>query len=417
MQSFKTLIMHYKPVQILWFVFTFLLLGCRGEQTGVENSKTEISQLSMDVLLEIGLPSQPVEHQLGEPVAVRTDELGNIYIADRSSQKFKVFDESGNYIREFGGRGRGPGEFQAFYTIEYKGDDEFFVLDWGAREFEYVTNLGEFITSEPVDMTSQLTTYFPEKVVWFEEYTFGLDLEQADAHFDPPPKQRHLFNIYGADLKEKIHSFFPFSRLGFKDESRFVWGSFIYLPGSISTSNNMESFIYSPLIYRGEIYEFQRMDSLHWEISDTLRGIAPSVETYEIYESTEEYEENRDYPGVNVIYYDGDANVGRIYTMDMGVYHLNDDRVVHFFGEWREGDTVLEDGNPLILNAQLFDRNGKVLAKSELYNIHKDLTPIRTLVNWKDDQDNFYLLNVPKDDVPTVIKFRLELEELADSGQ
>lgn len=409
--------MHRKTVQLLLFVFTLLLSGCRGGQTEADRDTEEISQLSMDLLLEIGLPSQPVEHHLGEPVAVRTDESGNIYIADRSSQKFKVFDENGNFVREFGGRGRGPGEFQAFYTIEYKGDDEFFVLDWGAQEYEYVTTCGEFITSDPVDRTSQLTTYYPEQVFWFGEYTLGLDLDQAFAHLPPPPKQRHLFHVYSSDLQKKIHSFFPFERLGFEDESRFVWGSFSALPGSIIVNENLSRFIYSPLIYTGELFEFQRTDSLHWEIADTLHGFKPSVHPYEIYTSTEEYEKNREYPGANVIYYDGDANVGRLYAVDAGVYRLSDGRVVHFYGEWRDGDIVLEEGNSLVLSAQLFDSDGQVLARRILFNLQIDLRPNKILVNWKDEEDNFYLLNVPKDDVPTVMKFRLELEELAASGQ
>ena len=70
-----------------------------------------------------------------------------------------------------------------------------------------------------------------------------------------------------------------------------------------------------------------------------------------------------------------------------------------------------------MLNAQLFDSNGQVMARGTLFKLQIDLRPNKILVNWKDDQDNFYLLNVPKDDVPTVIKFRLEMEELAASGK
>jgi hypothetical protein len=179
----------------------------------------------------------------------------------------------------------------------------------------------------------------------------------------------------------------------------------------------LSRFIYSPLIYTGELFEFQRTDSLHWEIADTLHGFKPSVHPYEIYTSTEEYEKNREYPGANVIYYDGDANVGRLYAVDAGVYRLSDGSVVHFYGEWRDGDIVLEEGNSLVLSAQLFDSDGQVLARRILFNLQIDLRPNKIFVNWKDEQDNFYLLNVPKDDVPTVMKFRLDVEELAASGQ
>ena len=40
-------------------------------------------------------------------------------------------------------------------------------------------------------------------------------------------------------------------------------------------------------------------------------------------------------------------------------------------------------------------------------SVKRDFRPSLPLVNWKDEQDNFYLIDLPRDEVPTVVKFRL----------
>ncbi len=47
----------------------------------------------------------------GSIIAVATDDAGKIYVADDQSSDIRVFDASGNFVRRFGRKGRGPGEF------------------------------------------------------------------------------------------------------------------------------------------------------------------------------------------------------------------------------------------------------------------------------------------------------------------
>jgi hypothetical protein len=224
--------MHRKTVQLLFFVFTLLLSGCRGGQTEADRDTEEISQLSMDLLLEIGLPSQPVEHQLGEPFSVVTDSSGNIYIADESDQSIKTFDREGNYLKSIGGRGRGPGEFMNMSIMTTAGKDTLLIQDRGKLEFIYLKTDGEFISSHPVDLTSQQTQYYPESIEWFtkmgEKYSIGIQQDAAFPRFDPPPVERPLFYIYDLSFSNRISSFFPFNELGYTEQEMFIWSSFIY---------------------------------------------------------------------------------------------------------------------------------------------------------------------------------------------
>jgi hypothetical protein len=47
---------------------------------------------------------------------------GHVVVADEGSQKVRVFDSSGVFVREMGGRGQGPGEFTYLWTLEARLD-------------------------------------------------------------------------------------------------------------------------------------------------------------------------------------------------------------------------------------------------------------------------------------------------------
>ena len=57
----------------------------------------------------------------GSIIAVATDDAGKIYVADAQSSDIRVFDASGNFVRRFGRKGRGPGEFQFLSGILWQG--------------------------------------------------------------------------------------------------------------------------------------------------------------------------------------------------------------------------------------------------------------------------------------------------------
>ena len=102
-------------------VSTIILISCSGEDEHyIDVDRSNVPDtITMKTNLVIGLEDQPVEHQFGQPIAVRTDVEGNIYVADRASKYIKVFDQDGNYLRSLGGRGRGPGEFQEMEFMEW----------------------------------------------------------------------------------------------------------------------------------------------------------------------------------------------------------------------------------------------------------------------------------------------------------
>ena len=73
------------------------------------------------------------------------DDDGNIYAIDLKDVKIKIFDKSGNFIRQFGQKGQGPGEFDTLGRINLSPDNELVVEDSTSRRLAFFTKEGKFI--------------------------------------------------------------------------------------------------------------------------------------------------------------------------------------------------------------------------------------------------------------------------------
>lgn len=76
---------------------------------------------------------------------VNVDSKGNIYVLDRQQHKALIFDKQGNYIKEIGGKGQGPGEFNTPTRIVIDGEDQINVLE--NRRLHLFDNKADFIKS------------------------------------------------------------------------------------------------------------------------------------------------------------------------------------------------------------------------------------------------------------------------------
>jgi len=63
-----------------------------------------------------------IRYAFARPSDVTVDARGQIYVVDSRSVAVKVFDAAGEYLRELGGTGQGPGEFQSPRSVASLGD-------------------------------------------------------------------------------------------------------------------------------------------------------------------------------------------------------------------------------------------------------------------------------------------------------
>jgi hypothetical protein len=77
---------------------------------------------SPTLALRIGTADGDSMLQFFRPGAMAVDDSGFIYVADGGHYEVRVFDAEGRFVRRFGGRGSGPGEFQGLNALHVFGD-------------------------------------------------------------------------------------------------------------------------------------------------------------------------------------------------------------------------------------------------------------------------------------------------------
>ncbi len=80
----------------------------------------------------------------GEIGGTAFDANGNLYIFDRQASRIVVVDPDGNFVREFGSPGEGPGELRMALGFTVMRDGTTVVMDMGHRSYQLFGADGEF---------------------------------------------------------------------------------------------------------------------------------------------------------------------------------------------------------------------------------------------------------------------------------
>jgi sugar lactone lactonase YvrE len=70
---------------------------------------------------------------------------GNLYVADRYNHRVQVFDQEGNFIRQFGNYGSGNGEFDQPTGIHVAPDGKVYVSEWHNHRVQVFDSQGKFL--------------------------------------------------------------------------------------------------------------------------------------------------------------------------------------------------------------------------------------------------------------------------------
>lgn len=81
------------------------------------------SLLKVSEDLRIGVLDGPQELQFHRIAAIGLGPMGSIYVGNSGSSEVRVFTAAGDFVRAFGARGAGPGEFQRISSIFAAGED------------------------------------------------------------------------------------------------------------------------------------------------------------------------------------------------------------------------------------------------------------------------------------------------------
>lgn len=76
-----------------------------------------------------------------------------------------MFDAKGMFLRKFGSKGSGPGQFEAPTGIAFNAADNLLVCDSQNHRVQVLTSQGEFITTFAADMPASVHVDMPVQIL------------------------------------------------------------------------------------------------------------------------------------------------------------------------------------------------------------------------------------------------------------
>jgi hypothetical protein len=98
--------------------------------------------------LQFGGDFAEPNYSLERPTAIAVSRGGDLYVLDDGESSVKVYDESGRFVRRFGRKGGGPGEFQWMTGLRVNLDVR--VSDMAQRRITIFSLQGQLMRTEPL---------------------------------------------------------------------------------------------------------------------------------------------------------------------------------------------------------------------------------------------------------------------------
>ncbi len=92
-----------------------------------------------------------IEHDFKQPSDVSVSKDGLIYVVDGVNNKIKVFNQKGEFIFFFGGRGSSKGRFQFPLGIDIDNQGRVYVADSGNRRVQVFNSRGRFLSQIKIE--------------------------------------------------------------------------------------------------------------------------------------------------------------------------------------------------------------------------------------------------------------------------
>jgi streptogramin lyase len=124
-----------------------------GRVVMVFGRKKEASDDGAEAWKRVTPPRPAVDGQFRQPTDVTWDPEGNIYISDGYiNSRVAKFDKNGDWVKQWGGPGRGPGELNTPHSIAADAKGNIFVADRGNRRIQVFTTDGQLQREMKIDV-------------------------------------------------------------------------------------------------------------------------------------------------------------------------------------------------------------------------------------------------------------------------
>ena len=362
-----------------------LLAACTSNESGTGSRVIQELDVQLrEVLLLGGDESASAEYLFGRPRYVVTDAQGRIYVADQEVMNIRVYDDSGRYIRTLGERGRGPMEFQSFEGLAINQEQELIALDRTNRRVTRFSTEGQLLSTHPRQR------WAPADIRPFRDgYLFLSHQTNQPGDID------YLFRVFGSGFEQPSVTFGSTDQIADpynKIETTMLSAE----PNSFIFTD--EGLLYAPSLYEGKLYLYSEAGG-QWALTSTIDGLVEKrayteVKNPSIYENVD-----------MMIFYAGTEKGAKLHNTSLGLFRLQDDRIVHF--------TKVEFGRQRYFGVEVFDGDGQLVGYGAIEKIPLTAQGIANLfleIAWKDKLDRFYVID--RTDQPVIRVVELEIQPM-----
>ena len=119
-------------------------------------------EADFEEVYRVGVAAGEVWQEFGMIGRVGFDGAGNLYVFDRLAARVVVVGPDGDFLREFGRSGEGPGEFQSAMDMVVMPDGRVVIADMGHRAYHIFAPGGDLERMVRMGGTSQVRRMYPE---------------------------------------------------------------------------------------------------------------------------------------------------------------------------------------------------------------------------------------------------------------
>jgi len=184
---------------------------------------------------------------------VQVGPNGKIYVVAAAQKRIKVFSREGDFLYQFGGSGRGPGEFIRIEGSALE-DNSFYVWDQDLQRIQTFNISGELTATQTLEgVAAPMKFYF-----------LGGQPLLLYSHFNGSVKESTLAHIYNNNFSDKGKSFIPIKSVdkGIEEVNLHLMSG----PGDVHVLGKRE-FYYIPKVFGENIYKYIKTDSNTWRQS------------------------------------------------------------------------------------------------------------------------------------------------------
>lgn len=202
---------------------------------------------------------------IGSPVdIIANNDL--VFFADAMDMKIKVFTSKGEFVRAFGNRGRGPGEFQHFTKIWLNQKNNIVVVDYFNNRFSFFNQKGELLKEKLFDSA---------EIQW-PRYFERMPLQRTLVKYSKKINPKQIFHIWNSDFTSIEYEFSMPKDLNYDDFVKEM--SLTFNLGATTILN--ETLFHAPFFYEGKLYVTHLSESNMFSGWNTFEGYKPEGSAY-----------------------------------------------------------------------------------------------------------------------------------------